>query len=97
MRTARQLFQNSAAFKDYKIILENPAFEAACNAAVLDLLENLPSQSADPSKAWDSWLQVVGARKVLQGLSELHQVDTPATPQKWPALKYDTNKPTTRP
>ena len=78
-------------------MLASPAFEPACNAAILGLVESLPESAAEPSKAWDSYLQIIGARHVLEILSRLHEPDTTPTPQKWPSLKYDAAKPTTRP
>lgn len=93
MRTAKELFRASSAFKDFQVMLASPAFEPACNAALLTLIESLPANAADPSKAWDCYLQIVGARAVLQKLSELHLSDESAKREQWPTLKYETNQP----
>lgn len=97
MRTSKQLFQASPVFRDFNALLTNPAFETACNAAILGLIESLPGSAAEPSKAWDSYLQILGARRVLEILSTLHEPETTPTPQKWPSLKYDDAKTSTRP
>lgn len=94
MRTSKALFQSSPAFKGYQDIVANPAFESSCHAAIMGLIESLPTTAADPSKSWDCYLQIVGARNVLDHLSRLHEPDTTPTPQKWPSLKYDEAKPT---
>jgi len=93
MRTSKQLFQSSPAFKEFQAMLASPAFEPACNAAILGLIESLPATAADPSKSWDCYLQIVGARRVLEILSQLHEPETTPTPQKWPTLKYDDGTP----
>lgn len=74
MRTAIELFQSSPAFvaKHYEELLNNPAFDAACSTALASFVESLPGSAADPSKAWDSYLQILGARAVLEKLSQLH-------------------------
>lgn len=89
MRTAKELFQASPAFtaKHYDGLLTNVAFEPACAAALASFVESLPGSSTDPSKAWDSYLQILGARAVLQTLSQLHLNDQQPKPEP-PAWKY---------
>ena len=93
MRTSKELFQSSHAFNNFKDILTNRAFEPACSAALLGLIESLPAHSADPSKAWDAYLQIVGARRVLQIFSELHVKDEPRKTLKPNELNYAANTP----
>jgi len=93
MRTSKELFQASQAFNDFKDILTNRAFEPACSAALLGLIESMPAHSADPSKAWDAYLQIVGARRVLGILSELHVKDELPRPTVFPTLNYAANTP----
>jgi len=93
MRTSKELFQSSPAFADFSQILTNRAFEPACSAALLGLIESLPAHSADPSKAWDAYLQIVGARRVLEILSELHVKDEPSKAVPFPTLNYAANTP----
>ncbi len=80
MRTAKELFQASPAFKDYESLLNNPAFEPACAAALASFLESLPRSAAEPSKAWDCHLQHIGARAALEHLSQLAQKPEPPKP-----------------
>lgn len=96
MKSAKLLFQATPVFKDYTALLNNPAFETACSVALASFIENLPQSSADPSKAWDSYLQIVGARRVLEVLGTLHEADQEAKPTKFPTLNYDASKSKTR-
>jgi hypothetical protein len=89
MRTAKQLFVASPAFADFQKLLASPSFEPACLAALLTLVETLPASAADPSRAWDAYLQILGARRVLEILSTLHTPDeAPHAPPR-PTLHYD--------
>lgn len=92
MRTSKELFQSSPQFKDFQAILANPAFEASCNAALMGMIESLPSEAADASRAWDSYLQILGARKFIYMLSQLHVPDEKPSEMKWPTLNYETSK-----
>lgn len=97
MRTAKQTFRDSAAFKDYQAIVASPAFEPACSAALADYIESLPKETSEPSKSWDCYLKILGARAVLDTLSRLHESDSAAPPTKPAVLKYSTAQPTYRP
>ena len=55
----------------------------------MGLIESLPPGAADPSKAWDAYLQILGARKVLDLLGRLHEPDEALKPEKWPTLNYE--------
>lgn len=83
MRTAKELFQDSSAFKSkqYSDLLNNPAFELACSSALASFVESLPNSAAEPSKAWDSYLQILGARAVLHQLGQLHINDEESRPE----------------
>jgi hypothetical protein len=92
MRTSKALFQASPVFKEFNALLTNPAFESACKTALTSFVESLPESTAEPSKSWDSYCQILGARRVLEILSQLHEPETTPTPTKWPSLKYDAAK-----
>jgi len=96
MKSAKSLFQATPVFKDYAGLLNNPAFETARHAALSSFSESLPQTSADPSKAWDSYLQIVGARRALEILGTLHEPDEESKPTKFPTLNYDASKSKTR-
>lgn len=87
MKTSKELFQSSPAFKDFQAMRSSPAFEAACNAAILGLIESLPI-SGDPSKSWDGLCQVNGARKAFEILSNLHVPESQERPAQ-PPTPYD--------
>lgn len=81
VRTAKSLFQASTGFGDFKVFRASVGFETTLNAALLSFVESLPENAADPSKAWDCYLQIVGARRVLETLSRLHEPDTESKPE----------------
>lgn len=89
MTTAKQLLKQRQEFKAYPSLLSNEAFEPACHAALMGLVESLPPGATDPSKAWDAYLQIVGARKVLDLLGRLHEDDEVPKPEQWPTLNYE--------
>lgn len=72
MRTPQELFQASPVFKDYEAILNNPAFDYACSTALAAFMEGLSRNPTDPSKSWDCYLQYLGAKAVLDQLSQLN-------------------------
>lgn len=86
MRSAKQLFQASPAFvgKHYEALLSNVAFESACAAALAEFVDSLPASAAEPSRAWDCYLQILGARAVLEKLATLHVNDDQSKPEPAP-------------
>lgn len=92
MRTAKQLFQASPLFAGFQKLLADPSFEPAVKVALTAYVESLPGGAPDPSRAWDSWLRVTGAREVLELLANLHTPDeAPHAPPR-PTLHYDRTK-----
>jgi len=81
MISAKKLFQASPAFKDFAKLLEHPSFEAACHAALMDMIESMPPSGFDVSKGWDSYSQILGARLVLERLSKLYIPDDKMKPE----------------
>lgn len=96
MKNSKELFQTSPAFQGFKSMRESTAFEPACNAAIMGLIESMPT-SADPAKAWDSWLQILGARKAFEILSNLHVPETQERPTPQPTPYDHLIKPKHRP
>lgn len=92
MRSSKQLFQSSKDFKGYQEIIANPAFESACNAALMAMIEELPQKTTAPSESWDCHCQIVGARNVLEKLSQLHEKDDEMKIVRPDELKYGTSK-----
>lgn len=92
MRTAKELFRSSPDFKGYQEIIANAAFESACNAALLVMIEDLPKHTGAPSDSWDAHCQIVGARKVLEKLSELHLKDEPEKIVKPKGIDYSVGR-----
>lgn len=73
---------------EWQKVIASPAFELACQAALAVFIESLPPGAPDPSRSWDSWLQVTVARRVLDTLSRLHEPDEPPRREPWPSLQY---------
>jgi hypothetical protein len=88
MRTAKELFRASPHFGGFQKLLADPALDPALQAALLSFIEALPATAADPSKAWDAYLQILGARRLLEILTHLHEPDEPAKSAPWPTLNY---------
>lgn len=72
-------------------MIASPSFEPSCNAALLAMIEELPA-AADVARTWDAYLQIVGARRVLEKLSELHLKDEQQKKVKYTELDYGVNK-----
>ena len=89
MRTAKELFRASSTFAEFQKMLASPAFEPACHVALETLVESLPASAADPSKAWDCYLQILGARRVLDILSRLHEPEGQLREPSSPSLNYE--------
>ena len=87
MRTAKQLFQASTGFNDYKTFRASVGWETACHAALVSFVESLSESSADPTGAMHG-LQIMGARRVLDIFSRLHEPDTEPKPER-PAWHYE--------
>jgi hypothetical protein len=86
VRTAKELFQASTGFSDFKVFRASVGYETACQAALLQFVESLPETTADPTCAMHG-LQIMGARRVLDILSRLHEPDTESKPEP-PAWQY---------
>lgn len=87
--TAKETFLKSAHKSDFQKIVASPAFEAACQYALLTLVEQMPLAFADPSKSWDSGCVLSGARQVLEILKTLHEPPTPPASLKTRGLNYN--------
>lgn len=98
MKNSKELFQSSPSFQAFKAMRESAAFEPACNAALLGLIESMPT-SGDPSKSWDAHCQITGARKAFEILSNLHVPEEreKPTPQPTPYDNLSNLKPKHRP
>lgn len=95
MRTPKELFQTSPHFQPFQKLLESPSFEPACQTALMVLVDQFPAHTGTMNESWDAHCQIVGARRVLQILSTLHQPDVPFKQPEWPSLNYAANQPKT--
>lgn len=86
--TPKQTFIDSGHRLEHEQTTKKPSFNAACDYALLEMLQLQPLNVADPSKGWDAHSQMVGARKVLELLKTLHQVELEKNPSKQPTLNY---------
>lgn len=85
--TPKQAFIDSPHRKDHEVTAQKQSFQAACDYALLVLLQSQP-EATDPSKGWDSHSQMIGARKVLNILKTLHLPEAESKPVKQPTLNY---------
>lgn len=95
MRTPKELFHASSHFQGFQKLLESPAFEPACQAALAVLVHQFPAHTGTMNESWDAHCQIVGARRVLEILSTLHEPDVPLKQTEWPSLNYNANQPKT--
>lgn len=91
IRSPKELFHASQYISPWKDIINgttSSAFEHACQTALAELVRSLPESSPDPSRAWDSYLQILGARKVIEILSSLHEPAEKPKPIPYDTLNY---------
>lgn len=83
-RTPKAAFiANSQMRDDWEKIVTTKAAEAARDAALLQFVHDQPDANA-PATAWDAHSQLVGAKKMLKILFNLHLVEEP---QRAPRLQ----------
>ena len=66
-------------------IAQTPAFDSACDFALLQLHHQLPD-ATDVSKGWDAHSQMTGGRKALEILKNLHKANQERKPAAQPRL-----------
>lgn len=86
MTSPREAFQKSTYRKTWEEFTMTAAFESAIHAALLQFATELPD-SPSPS-CIDPHSQMVGARKVLQMLSNIHLKEEEAKKRKTDQLNY---------
>jgi hypothetical protein len=89
MRTARELFQATPNFAHYQTFLASAGFDAACHAALNELVCDLPLNVTDPSRSWDNYLLILGARKFIEKFSQLNWPATEPKPFHYPELNTE--------
>ena len=87
IRTAHTAFLESPHRVGFEKISETRDFDAACEYALLCLVEELPSADIDPNKNWALFSQVTGAKRLLQILRTLHLKEEPVKRMQLPQLK----------
>ena len=86
-RTPKQAFIESEYRLDHEVTTKKESFKVACDYALLVLVQE-QGEASDPSKGWDSHSQIVGARKVLEILKTLPQVEEEKKPVREKTLNY---------
>lgn len=86
MRTAREAFLVSPARVAFQAAAETVHFDAACEYAMLALIEELPL-AVDDRIGVASFHQTLGARRVLQILRTLHIKEEPKKTVNIPQLR----------
>lgn len=67
---------------DWERITQTKAAEVAMEAALLQFVHEQPDGAEAPGAAWDQHSQLVGAKKVLRILFNLHLKEQPVEPMK---------------
>ena len=91
IRSPKEIFQSSphiVAWSDF-VNKQPAAFESGCHTAMQELLNDLPVDSPDPSRSWDKYNQLAGARKLVEILSRLHEPNKPPSRLKPDELNYN--------
>ncbi len=68
---AKTTFLNSEHRKAFEEMTMTPAFQVACDYAVLQMVEN-QAQAGDPNTQWTEHAKLTGAQQVLGILKTLH-------------------------
>ena len=86
MINPKETFLNSVYRQPFENITASPAFQCACDYALLELLTQLPP-TVDP--LCDNHSQMVGARKVIDILQNLHKLEPEGKPVTSASLNYN--------
>lgn len=93
MRSPKESFLLSGSAPDFKKVLQVPAFEVACDYALMELQFQMPpnttpSLPTDPYIGIDANAQMWGARRVIEILLSLTEPIKKPEPIKTPTLHY---------
>ena len=80
--TSKERFQAGPHKDPHRKWASSEVGEIATETALLTMIDNLPL-SMSPSESWDNHSQIVGARKVLSILRELHIPEKQTKPANW--------------
>ena len=86
MRPQEQFQKNSALAVAWGDMTQTPEFNAAVDAAILEMVERQPVHS-EVTKSWDAHSQLAGAKILVEILRNLHVKDTGVNPSIFPNLK----------
>lgn len=87
IRTARETFLNGPHKAALEQMVQTAAFEAACHAALLALVEELPTHP--PEVSLQNGISIYGARRVLTLLAALPFKEEEAKRTSPPTLNYN--------
>jgi len=75
IKSPREKFQSSQIRTgQWSQLVANPIFDEACDSALLQLLQTLPSDGAfEIQKPYSSHMQMVGAQNLIRILKTLHE------------------------
>ena len=88
IRNARETFLNGPHKADFERIVQTAAFEAACQAAMLALVEESPTAFATPEGSWQVGVRAAGARRFVELLASLPFPESAPKPTTLPTLNY---------
>jgi len=85
--TPKEEFIASPHRKAFEDMVQTATFTAACNFALLQMMETQPSQVATPAAGWDNHSQLAGARTLIAILKTLHLKEEPMKQPKQDRLR----------
>ena len=85
--TAKDTFISSEHRLKWEEVSQSPYFQAACDYALLTMVEQQDGDGLNPSQSWDAHSQLVGARRLVAILKNLHVKRREPEPLKWDQLK----------
>lgn len=89
--TPKDRFLSTAHAKHHADLVHSDGFLAACEYAMLELVNQMP-MAGDPQKHWDSYSQLVGAKKFVAILKTVADVTPPPAKTVTNVLDYNLKK-----
>jgi hypothetical protein len=88
-RSPKQAFIDSPHRLEHETTTQKESFKAACEYALLQMVHGQSWSPINPSLNADSHNQLMGAKRVLEILSTIHQLEEEKKPVKEKALNYN--------
>jgi len=87
-RTPKEAFIASTHRLEHETTTKKESFQVACEYSLMEFA-NKQNRLADSTAGLDSHSALVGARRVLEILKSLHEMEPESKPVKRPTLNYE--------